>query len=156
MFRKRANIANNVNTKTLKPSVLCHVRSFRASADARLFNARSHAPGPVSSPLLSTTMSLDFVERLSQQHSVLLDLLRGYAALSPVRFLEFPSHMAFDIVHNFLMDDILLNPQFTMYSPSIQYQTVFWKWALYNLEMMADSEVFFSCSPWRIHADRNL
>lgn len=49
--------------------------------------------------------------------------------------------MDFDIVHDFLMDDILLNPLFTMYPPSTQYQVVFWKWALNHLERMIDSEV---------------
>ncbi|KAJ3556707.1 hypothetical protein NM688_g1877 [Phlebia brevispora] len=87
-------------------------------------------------------MSLDFIKRLSDTQPILVNVLRGYAALAPTRSLSFPAELTFEVVHSFLLNDILLNPLFTTYPPSPQYQVVFWKWALNNLEKLIDSEVY--------------
>ena len=86
-------------------------------------------------------MSSTFIEKLKNLPPTLVELVRGYAALAPVRFLVFPSGVDFDVVHDSLLNDLLFNPLFTKYPPSVQYQAVFWKWALGHLEGMAVSEV---------------
>lgn len=86
-------------------------------------------------------MSSAFIEKLKILPPTLVELVRGYAALAPVRALPFPSDVDFDVVHDFLLNDLLLNPLFTKYPPSVQYQAVFWKWALDRLEKMTTSEV---------------
>lgn len=64
----------------------------------------------------------------------LIDVLRGYATLSPIRTLKFPHELLFYQIHDFLLNSILLHPFFTTYAPSPQYQQQFWKWALEHLE----------------------
>ena len=76
------------------------------------------------------------MDKLHELPFVLLNLLRGYATLSSTRSLLFPSSLEFHIVHDFLLNDVLLNELFVTFPPSAQYQVRFWKWALYNLECM--------------------
>ena len=64
----------------------------------------------------------------------LFELLRGYSALVPVKYLTFPSHLRVIDVHNFLVENILLNEHFVTYPASPGYQHSFWKWAIYHLE----------------------
>ena len=71
----------------------------------------------------------------------LLDLLRGYATLCPVRLLVFPSHLPFAVVHDFLLRDLILNEPFVSYPPGAEYQARFWKWALDHLSRMESTEV---------------
>ncbi len=82
----------------------------------------------------------------------LLDILRGYASLSPPRYLQLPRCIEFDDLHHFFLNDLLLNPHFNVHPPSAQYQAVFWKWALQQLEGMMHSEArrFISHSPLRL------
>ncbi|KAI0684765.1 putative methyltransferase-domain-containing protein [Cytidiella melzeri] len=66
----------------------------------------------------------------------LYEILRGYAVLCPPRHLRFPADLAFAQVHDFFLSRLLLNPHFIEYPPSSEYQRVFWKWAVSNLEKM--------------------
>lgn len=85
-------------------------------------------------------LSALFMDRLNDRPAALLDLLRGYATLCPVRLLVFPSHLAFGVVHDFLLHD-LLNEPFVSYPPAAEYQARFWKWALDHLQRMDCQEV---------------
>lgn len=107
-----------------------------------------------TSSRVSDTIVMDKLHELRKLSPALFNLLRGYAALSPTRFLVFPFDLAFDIVHDFLLTDLLLNPLFMTYPPSQQYQATFWKWALNSLEnYIGDSEVciLIRIRPYDIH-----
>ena len=73
--------------------------------------------------------------------TALILLLRGYAALTPPRYLHFPSGLGFKTVHDFLFNDILNNPLFLSYPPVGQYQNKFWTWALAHLESLECPDV---------------
>ncbi|GJE86202.1 methyltransferase-domain-containing protein [Phanerochaete sordida] len=70
----------------------------------------------------------------------LVDVLRGYATLRPVRDLRYPENCTFRQFHDFLLNHLLLLPFFVAYPPSLQYQQQFWKWALSYLESMPIDE----------------
>ncbi|EKM61411.1 uncharacterized protein PHACADRAFT_168858 [Phanerochaete carnosa HHB-10118-sp] len=70
----------------------------------------------------------------------LIDVLRRYATLCPIRTLQFPNTLPFHQVHDFLLNHILLHPFFISYPPSPQYQQQFWKWTLAHLESMPMEE----------------
>ncbi|KAJ7110321.1 hypothetical protein C8R43DRAFT_1139336 [Mycena crocata] len=70
----------------------------------------------------------------------LFQLLRGFAALIPPNHLQFPSHLEADVIHNFLVDRVLMNPHFQTYPPSKQYQKSFWKWVIDDLEKKLRSD----------------
>lgn len=78
---------------------------------------------------------------LNALHPTLLEVVRGYATLTPIRSLIFPSDLSFELVHNFFLNDILNNPLFLSYPPVAQYQNRFWRWALDHLEEMECPEV---------------
>ena len=75
----------------------------------------------------------------------LFAILQGYASLIATRFLPDISNTSFDEAHDFLLNWLLLNPQFQAYPPSKQYQASFWKWAIGKLEELLASQV--SASP---------
>jgi protein-lysine N-methyltransferase EEF2KMT len=64
----------------------------------------------------------------------LFQLLRGYSTLVPTKDLVAPSQLPILIVHDFLLNNILLNPHFQLYPSSNEYQFSFWKWAIEWLE----------------------
>ncbi|KAK7063811.1 protein-lysine N-methyltransferase EFM3 [Favolaschia claudopus] len=67
-------------------------------------------------------------------HRDLFQLLRGYASLTPPNRLQYPSHLQTRIVHDFLLEHILLSPHFEQYPASSDYQKSFWKWVISRLE----------------------
>jgi hypothetical protein len=73
-------------------------------------------------------------------HVELFDFLRAYSALMPPNDISFPAHLPPSTVHDFLVNSILLNPQYQAYPPSKQYQKSFWKWTIHQLENMLSSE----------------
>ncbi|KAJ7216779.1 hypothetical protein B0H12DRAFT_1241806 [Mycena haematopus] len=75
--------------------------------------------------------------------SDLFQILRGYAALVPPSRLQFPSHLQTQVIHDFLVDHILLSLHFQNYPPSADYQRSFWKWMIPHLEKAnsVDSEM---------------
>ncbi|KAJ6486109.1 hypothetical protein C8R47DRAFT_1321037 [Mycena vitilis] len=73
-------------------------------------------------------------------HSDLFHILRGYASLIPANKLRFPSHLQTQVIHDFLVDHILLNAHFKKYSPSPDYQRIFWKWIIPALEKKLGSD----------------
>jgi hypothetical protein len=77
---------------------------------------------------------------MAQLPKDLFELLRGYSALVPVKFLFFPFNLPFFLVHDFLLNEILLEPHFGVYPPSKEYQYTFWKWAICNLEQMISDD----------------
>ena len=85
------------------------------------------------------------MDRLQDLPPLLLDLLRGYATLCPVRLLVFPSRLSFGAVHEFLLRDLLFNELFAKYPPALEYQARFWKWTLDNLQRMDCPEVCIYC-----------
>ena len=91
------------------------------------------------------------MDRLNKLPPALVELLRGYATVSPTRLLEFPTHLSIEVVHEFLLNDLLHNAHFALYAPSVQYQTQFWKWALRNLERMNMPEVGGCASRVRLY-----
>ncbi len=70
----------------------------------------------------------------------LIDIIRGYGVLCSPRFLNFPTDLPFVQVHDFLVKRLFLGPHFTAYPPSPEYQKIFWKWAIENLEQLSQSE----------------
>jgi hypothetical protein len=77
-------------------------------------------------------------------HKDLFDILLGYSALVVPRTMEFPLHLSFNDVHNFLVETVLLGhsdlPHLKAYPPSNEYQNTFWKWAIQGLEDMLTDE----------------
>jgi protein-lysine N-methyltransferase EEF2KMT len=76
-------------------------------------------------------------------HKDLFDILLGYSALVPPRILNFPFHLLFDDVHDFLVESVLLAhdlPHLKAYPPSNAYQYTFWKWAIRCLEEMSTNQ----------------
>lgn len=75
-------------------------------------------------------------------------LWRDFFALAPINRLEFPEKVPLSLLNRFFVNDILLDHHFRQYSPSVQYQIGFWKWAIQHLEVLVYSEeqVFFNCS----------
>ncbi|KAF9486327.1 hypothetical protein BDN70DRAFT_902486 [Pholiota conissans] len=72
-------------------------------------------------------------------------LLRSFFGLTPPVALSFPSHCSINLINSFFVNDILLNPHFQQYPPSIQYQQRFWKWAIENLEELARKQESEAC-----------
>ncbi|KAI0316493.1 hypothetical protein OF83DRAFT_1264688 [Amylostereum chailletii] len=72
----------------------------------------------------------------------LFDILRRYSALMPVKSISIPSELTFQEVHDFLLENILLNNHLTAYPPSTSYQEAFWKWVIKVLEdRLGDEDV---------------
>ncbi|KAJ7201323.1 hypothetical protein GGX14DRAFT_524451 [Mycena pura] len=67
-------------------------------------------------------------------HPDLFQILRGYAALIPPRCLQFPPHLSTQLIHDVLLEHVLLSPHFQLYPPSRQYQKAFWKCIISHLE----------------------
>lgn len=63
-----------------------------------------------------------------------------FFALAPTKKLKFPETKSLSQMNNFFVNDILLDRHFGQYSPSVQYQIGFWKWALQHLECLVYSE----------------
>jgi protein-lysine N-methyltransferase EEF2KMT len=74
----------------------------------------------------------------------LFQLLRGYSALVPIKDLPAPSQLPVSLVHDFLLNSILLDPHLQSYPPSDEYQFSFWKWAIQWLEDRALDEAGFA------------
>jgi hypothetical protein len=74
-------------------------------------------------------------------HPDLFQILRGYASLVPPNRLQFPAHPQTQIIHDFLVDQILLNAHFQKYPPSPEYQRSFWKWIISQLEQRMANDV---------------
>ncbi|KAH9897817.1 putative methyltransferase-domain-containing protein [Cubamyces lactineus] len=70
----------------------------------------------------------------------LFQVLRAYATLQPPKSIQLPVDLPFDVVHDFLLERILLNRHFQEYPPSKQYQGLFWKWAIDRLELLLSEE----------------
>lgn len=73
----------------------------------------------------------------------LFDILRAYSCLVPPKLISFPEKVDFTVLHDFLLDSLLLAsnlPHLQAYPPSDQYQFSFWKWAIKNLEELAAAE----------------
>ncbi|KAF5352389.1 hypothetical protein D9756_005803 [Leucocoprinus leucothites] len=64
----------------------------------------------------------------------LFRVLVGFASLRPVNSLKWPAYSSIQNIHHFLLHSVLLNPHFSSYPPSTEYQRNFWKWAIENLE----------------------
>ncbi|KAF8204421.1 hypothetical protein K438DRAFT_1716134 [Mycena galopus ATCC 62051] len=64
----------------------------------------------------------------------LFPILRGYASLVSPNRLRFPTHLRTQVIHDFLVEHILLNVHFQKYPPSPEYQKSFWKWIISQLE----------------------
>ncbi|TFK56772.1 hypothetical protein OE88DRAFT_1619304 [Heliocybe sulcata] len=62
------------------------------------------------------------------------DLLRGYGALLPARFLAFPGRISWSKLHDILLNNVLSDEHFRLYPPSTEYQRAFWKAAIDHLE----------------------
>ncbi|KAF9011079.1 putative methyltransferase-domain-containing protein [Cyathus striatus] len=67
-------------------------------------------------------------------------LLRGFLGHLSPNNLSFPPGLPFKTIHDFLLNNILLNPHVQAYSPSSQYQKLFWKWAISQLEGLPQSD----------------
>ncbi|KAJ7940485.1 hypothetical protein B0H13DRAFT_14257 [Mycena leptocephala] len=75
-------------------------------------------------------------------HPDLFQILQGYASLTPPNYLRYPSHLHTQVIHDFLVDHILLNAHFQTYPRSKDYQKSFWKWIIPRLETKSvDSEL---------------
>ncbi|KAF7307424.1 hypothetical protein MIND_00536800 [Mycena indigotica] len=73
--------------------------------------------------------------------SELFNILRGYAGLYPPQHLNFPSTLPLELLHDFFLNQLLLDPHFEAFPPSEQYQKTFWKWTIAQLERkLADSD----------------
>ena len=73
----------------------------------------------------------------------MVDLVRGYARLTPLAHLHLPSATpgAFHYIHDVLLNEILLDPHLCAYPPAPEYQLKFWKWAVQKLEALIGDEV---------------
>jgi|SRR5882762_3372 hypothetical protein len=81
-------------------------------------------------------------------HKDLFNILLGYSALIPPRILNFPLHLPFNEVHDFLVETILLGrnlPHLKAYPPSNAYRYTFWKWTIQHLEEMLIHEARMVC-----------
>ncbi|KAK0246172.1 hypothetical protein EDD85DRAFT_1017152 [Armillaria nabsnona] len=67
--------------------------------------------------------------------SELFTILQEYAAIVPAFRMQFPHSISKDTLHDFLLQSIVLDPHFSEYSPSKQYQKSFWKWVVQHLEL---------------------
>ncbi|PBL00670.1 hypothetical protein ARMGADRAFT_1006815 [Armillaria gallica] len=67
--------------------------------------------------------------------SELFTILQEYAAIVPASRMQFPHSISKDTLHDFLLQSIILDPHFSKYSPSKQYQRSFWKWVVQHLEL---------------------
>ncbi|KAL4067336.1 putative methyltransferase-domain-containing protein [Scleroderma yunnanense] len=70
----------------------------------------------------------------------LSDILRVYSALVPPKQIKVPPVFSFSEVHDFLLNNILLNEHLNQYPPAQTYQRRFWKWALEQLEILSQNE----------------
>ncbi|KAI0334344.1 hypothetical protein GY45DRAFT_1242518 [Cubamyces sp. BRFM 1775] len=70
----------------------------------------------------------------------LFGLLRAYATLQPPKSIQLPPSLSFNVVHDYLLERILLNRHFQEFPPSKQYQSSFWKWAIDRLELLVSEE----------------
>ncbi len=68
--------------------------------------------------------------------SELFTILQEYAAIVPASRMQFPHSISKDTLHDFLLQSIVLDPHFSKYSPSKQYQRSFWKWVVPHLELV--------------------
>ncbi|KAF8899222.1 hypothetical protein BD779DRAFT_1659128 [Infundibulicybe gibba] len=71
----------------------------------------------------------------------LFELLRGFSSLTPPNRLCFPANISPVLVHDFLINFILLNSHIRDYPPSREYQKNFWKWAITHLESIEEFEI---------------
>lgn len=69
----------------------------------------------------------------------LFDILRAYATLQSPKAMKRIS-APFGVLHDFLLNHILLNAHLREFPPSKQYQVSFWKWAIDWLEQLASDE----------------
>ncbi|KAK0198770.1 hypothetical protein F5146DRAFT_1219313 [Armillaria mellea] len=65
----------------------------------------------------------------------LFTVLQQYAAIVPASRMQFPHTISKETLHEFLLQSIILDPHFSKYSPSKQYQKSFWKWVIQHLEL---------------------
>ncbi|KAK0505763.1 hypothetical protein EDD18DRAFT_5009 [Armillaria luteobubalina] len=66
----------------------------------------------------------------------LLTVLQQYAAIVPASRIQFPHSISKETLHDFLLQSIILDPHFSKYSPSKQYQKSFWKYVVQHLELV--------------------
>ncbi|KAK0233548.1 hypothetical protein IW262DRAFT_89074 [Armillaria fumosa] len=71
----------------------------------------------------------------SYADSQLLTILQQYAAIVPASRIQFPHSISKETLHEFLLQSIILDPHFSKYSPSKQYQRSFWKSVVQHLEL---------------------
>ena len=64
----------------------------------------------------------------------LFSLLQNFAALTPIRYLEWPTSTPLDVTQDFLIDQLIYSEHFRLYPPSENYQRSFWKWVISKLE----------------------
>ncbi|KAH8102379.1 hypothetical protein BXZ70DRAFT_776144 [Cristinia sonorae] len=64
----------------------------------------------------------------------LIDLLGGFSSNLPPNTLKFPRDVSLSDAQDFLVHKLLLDPHFVSYPASKQYQALFWKWVIQNLE----------------------
>ncbi|TRM65837.1 hypothetical protein BD626DRAFT_192810 [Schizophyllum amplum] len=77
----------------------------------------------------------------------LFALVRGYACLVPPADLCFPTSPSLSALMDALVAHLLESEHFKHYGPSAQYQKVFWKWAIAQLEtsLSQTDEVSLHC-----------
>lgn len=68
----------------------------------------------------------------------LFAILRQYSCLSPTSTIHLPTNIPRKDLQTFLLDHLLHNDLLTTYSPSSQYQRLFWKRIIAHLETNYD------------------
>lgn len=70
-------------------------------------------------------------------------LVQQYARLVPLAHLQPPSASpwTFRCAHDVLLNKILLDPHLRTYTPALEYQLRFWKWAIQKLEALVCDQV---------------
>ena len=74
-------------------------------------------------------------------HPELITVLHKYCSLAPIKSISFPNSAKLRELQDFLLDNILLDPHLQRYPPSQQYQKIFWKWSIGELEKRLITEV---------------
>ncbi|KAK0481801.1 hypothetical protein IW261DRAFT_1102940 [Armillaria novae-zelandiae] len=65
----------------------------------------------------------------------LFTVLQEYAAIVPASRMQFPHFISKETFHEFLLQSIILDPHFSKFPPSKQYQKSFWKRVVQYLEL---------------------
>ncbi|KIJ22166.1 hypothetical protein PAXINDRAFT_95582 [Paxillus involutus ATCC 200175] len=70
----------------------------------------------------------------------LLSILWAYSALVPTKNLSLSPTLQFNEIHDFFLNNILLNEHLKNYPPSELYRQSFWKWAIGELENLSRND----------------